>query len=279
MEFLANSVADSIIYVASLAGEFWVNLQFSNVTWWQAVLDILLVTVVLYYIFALLRGSRAVKVLLGLIVISVVFIISKSLNLLTLGWLLDSFFTMVLVAIPIIFQKELRMALEKLGQNPFFGGNGVSVELDAFINDLVETCAILANNKVGALIVLEGQIPLKEYIDSGVRIDGESSRELLISVFQGKGPLHDGAVILKGRRVVAASCLLPTSFEAMDSELGTRHKAAIGVTEHTDAAAIVVSEERGTISFARGGRLERAIEPARLEELLWAVISPKKRRS
>lgn len=277
MDFLSNLLATAINEIANVAGEFWQNLVYSNVSVWQAVLDISIVAVVIYLLFSMLKGSRSISILLGLIMISVVFFISKSLNLLTVGWILDRFFTILLVSIPIIFQQELRLALEKLGNTPFLGGEK-TVALDALVIDIVGACEYLAANKEGALIVFKHGIPLKEYVDTGVKINGAVTKELLISIFHGKGPLHDGAVIIDKDVILAAACILPTSFDNKDKNLGTRHKAAIGLTDHTDASVIVISEERGTIGFAKNGRLEKNIDLARLQQLLKIILSTKNSR-
>lgn len=275
MEGISIFFANIIVQIADAAAGFWQNLVYANVSFWQAAIDISIVAVMIYYLFSMLKGSRSISVLLGLIIISIFFIISKALNLVTVGWILDRFFTVLLVAIPIIFQQELRMALEKLGTTHFWSGEK-KVALDVFISELVESCEFLADHKSGALIVFQDAIPLKEYIDNGVKMDSDLSKELIISIFHGKGPLHDGAVIIANEKIAAAACTLPTSFDVKDKNMGTRHKAAIGLTDHTDASVVVISEERGTISFAKNGRLEKNIDLARLQQLLKIVLTPKK---
>lgn len=277
MDFLSNGIAGGIAQIANSAREFWQNLIYADLSLWQVILDISVVTVVVYLLFSMLKGSRSISILLGLTIMSLFFLISKALNLLTVGWILDRFFTIFLVSIPIIFQQELRMALERLGNTSWFASDK-NVALDAMISEIVESCDFLAAHKEGALIVLRHGIPLKEYIDTGSKIDALISKELLISIFHGKGPLHDGAVIVENNRITAAACVLPTSFDNKEKGYGTRHKAAIGLTDHTDASVIVVSEEKGTISFAKNGRLERAIGPARLQQLLKIVLEPKSKR-
>lgn len=274
MDFISNFIAAGIAQIASLTGEFWQNLIYANIAPWQAILDILIVAVILNYLFSLLKGSRALSILVGLVMISLVFLISKSLNLLTVGWILDRFFTILLVSIPIIFQQELRLALEKLGNTHFFEAEK-DLALESLVSAIVESCDFLVKNKEGALIVFQHGIPLKEYIENGVKIEAQLSKELLISIFHGKGPLHDGAVIVVDGKIAAAACILPTSFENKDKNMGTRHKAAIGLTDHTDASVIVVSEERGAISFAKNGRLERNIDLARLQQVVKIILSPK----
>jgi diadenylate cyclase len=277
MDFFSNIIASGIAQIANVTREFWQNLIYADISLWQALLDISIVAVVIYFLFSMLKGSRSISILLGLTIICIVFLISKSLNLLTVGWILDRFFTVLLVAIPIIFQQELRLALEKIGNTPFWGGEK-NVALDAMVAEIVESCENIVKNKEGALIVLQHGIPLKEYIENGVKMDSLVSKELLISIFHDKGPLHDGAVIIANGRISAAACILPTSFEHKDKNLGTRHKAAIGLTDHTDASVIVISEEKNIISFAKNGRLEKNIDLARLQQLLKIVLSPKVKR-
>lgn len=277
MDLISKSIAGWIAHIATVAGEFWQNLVYADLSLWQVILDIGIVSLVIYLLFSMLKGSRSISILLGLIIMSLFFLVSKALNLLTVGWILDRFFTIFLVSIPIIFQQELRMALERLGNTPFLAGEK-NVTLDAMIAEIIESCNFLAQKKEGALIVLRHGIPLKEYIETGTKMDALVSRELLISIFHGKGPLHDGAVIIENNRITAAACILPTSFDNKEKSYGTRHKAAIGLTDHTDASVIVISEERGTISFAKNGRLERDIDAARLQQLLKIVLEPKTRR-
>lgn len=272
MEFFNQIISKAVFLLAQQSSAFWQSFAYSNISWWQAFIDILLVAVVVYYLFTLVRGTRAVNILMGLIILSVVFIISKSLQLLTLGWLLDRFLTVVLVAIPVIFQQELRMGLEKLGHTPFSSTEKNSD--DAIIPAIVEACDYLSRNKTGALIVIQHGIALKEYIETGVKMESSISKELLINIFYGRGPLHDGAVIIDKQKIIAAACVLPNSFGTTNKNLGTRHKAAIGLSEHTDATVIVVSEEKGILSFAKNGRLEKDITPARLQQLLKIVLKP-----
>ncbi len=275
MQYISDLLASWIVQIAAFMTGLWSNLQTSEVTWWQAGLDVLLVAIILYYILQLFKGSRSISILLGLIIISIVFIISKALNLLTLGWILDRFLTVVLVAIPVIFQPELRMALEKLGAGKIFGRRADVAE--KMIGELVEAASWLADKKLGALIVLRGRTPLKEYIDTGVEVNSDVSHELLIAIFDGKGPLHDGAVILENGRIRAAACLLPAATDAQTKGLGTRHKAALALSRQTDAEVIVVSEEKGTISYAKDGHLDKGIDAVRLKHLLHLLLKPKKK--
>lgn len=267
MDLISQMLATVILFIGDQTRTFWDNLALLNFSWPQIALDILAVAVIFYFIFSLIRGSRAVHVLIGLAIILGLYFMSKALQLVALGWLLDKFMTIVLVAIPIIFQKELRMGLERLGHTKLFVSQKAR-EIDRMILHIVNATEEMGKNKIGALIVVQKTVPLKEYIDTGILLDAAVSTELLLSIFQPKGALHDGAVIIASESILAASCILPHSFETTDSGMGTRHKAALGLSENTDAVVVVVSEEKGTLSFADEGRMERSLTPARLHQLL-----------
>lgn len=267
MDVISATLASVILFVGDQTRTFWDNLVLLNFSWPQIVLDIAAVAVIFYFIFSLIKGSRAVHVLIGLVIILIFYFLSKLFQLVTLGWLLDRFMTVVLVAIPIIFQRELRLGLERLGHTRLFLSQKAR-KIDRMIMDIVSAAEEMGKNRVGALIVLQKTVPLKEYIDTGVNLNATVSRELLLSIFQPKGALHDGAVIIADEKIQAASCILPHSFENTDTGIGTRHKAALGLSENTDAAVVVVSEEKGAVSFAGGGKMERNLTPDRLQMLL-----------
>lgn len=273
MDILSKWIADTVLFIGREAQGFWENLTLMNFSPVQVVIDILLVSVLFYYLFLLLKGSRAVNILVGLVIVGFVFALSKALQLVTLGWLLDKFFTVVLVAIPVIFQQELRMALERLGHTKI-PLTQKEKEITAMFNDIVESCDYMGKQKIGALIVFENTVPLKEYVDTGVSMNAKISKELLLSIFMNRSPLHDGAVIIKDGVLVAASCILPHSFKTYHQSLGTRHKAALGLSENTDAKIIAISEEKGTISFAQDGHLEQGIALSRLQALLKDFLKP-----
>jgi diadenylate cyclase len=277
MELVSRWIADLILFIGRQAQSFWGNLTLLNFSWQQAVLDILLVAVLFYFFLLLIRGSRAVHILTGLMVVALVYWLSKVMQLVTLGWILDRFLTIVLVAIPVIFQQELRMALERLGHTKLFM-NQRAHQIDKMIESLVLACETLAKNNRGALIVLQNTVPLKEYVDTGIPLDAAVSRELLESIFNQNSPLHDGAVIIRDRKIAAASCLLPHSSRSEGPLMGTRHKAALGISENTDAAVIVVSEEKGQISSVRDGVMEKNIGGGRLKEILTGILDPAKQK-
>ncbi len=267
MDIINKTIADFLLFISSEASTFWENISLLQFSASQVIIDIIIVSIVFYYIFILIKGSRAIHILIGLAILAFIFIISQVLQLFATSWLLDRFLTVILVAIPVIFQQELRRGLEKLGQTKIFSGNEIKAT-DIQISNIVEATFQMSKSKTGALIVFKKDVNLNEYAETGVQINGRVSKELLLNIFYPKSPLHDGAVILKGGTIIAAGCVLPHSYRHADKSLGTRHKAAIGLSENTDAHIIVVSEEKGIISYALNGRLEKNITPERLQEHL-----------
>ncbi len=259
--------AKLIFFIADQAETFWGNLTLVDYSAWQFVIDIFLVAVIFYWIIALISGTRAINILFGLVILAVIFLISNALQLLALGWLLERLFTVALVAIPIIFQQELRRGLEKLGKTKFFLAKKAK-EIDFLKSELIEACFKMAKQKIGALIVLRREVSLKEYIDTGILLHAKVSKELLISIFTVSSPLHDGATIIDDGKIIAAACVLPHSFKEYGHTFGMRHKAALALTEATDAHVIVVSEEKSSVGFASAGALEDNVSPEKLSQLL-----------
>lgn len=245
-----------------------------------AILDILLVTLIFYGILRLFKGTQAVQLVRGLILlVLVISVVTNFVQRLTaFRWLVRSTLPAILVALPVIFQPELRRVLERLGRTAPLIGRGMYVEA---VNELIETLVTatmrLSSYRYGAIIVLEGETGLQEYMDSGVRIDGLVSERLLLAIFFPNAALHDGAVIIRGNRIAAAACVLPLSPRPLDPQLGTRHRAGLGITEHGDALAIIVSEETGIISVARYGRLVRRLDDKRLRRVLQNFYAPYQR--
>jgi diadenylate cyclase len=275
MDLISRFIADFILFIGHQAQVFWSNLALLNFSWQQIGLDILLVAVFFYFVLRLIKGSRALHILIGLVVVSVIYLISRTMQLVTLAWLLEKFLTVTLIAIPVIFQQELRMALEKLGHTKLFLKQNAR-QIDKMIINIVQACETLAAAHKGALIVIQNAVPLKEFTDTGISLDAKISRELILSIFNPASPLHDGAIIIKDQKIVAASCILPHSSRSDGSVMGTRHKAALGLSENTDAGVVVVSEEKGAVSFAIEGEIERNIKPERLHELLISLLNPGK---
>lgn len=242
----------------------------SRLSDWRSILDVALVTLVFYGLFRLFRGTQAIQLLRGVLVVVLVFaILSQTIDLPAFNWLLRNTIPLVLVAIPVIFQPELRRALERVGRSaPLLNRRGDSSKTQNLINEVVKTVDALAQRHHGALLVFEGVTGLAEIVDRGIRIDGDVSAELLSTIFFPNTALHDGAAVIRRDRVVAAGCVLPlTDRELSDSQMGTRHRAAIGVTEQSDALVVVVSEETGRISVARNGRIVR-LDTNRLRAVL-----------
>lgn len=235
-------------------------------------LDVAIVAIVIYKLMMLLRGTRAVQLLKGLAVLLLVTLASKMIGFQSLNWLLEKVQTVLIIAIPVVFQPELRRALEQLGRGDIFNKTLTSMgqeDLEKLLDEIVRAVKIMANQKIGALIVLERKTGLEEYVETGIKIDGLISGETLINIFIPKTPLHDGAVIIRENRIVAASCFLPLSENPnLSKELGTRHRAGIGITEVSDSIVILVSEETGVISVAEDGKLTRYLDEKTLKELL-----------
>lgn len=245
---------------------------------WTDVLDILLVASILFWTLYLMRGTRAVPLLRGVITLIIaITILTNMVRLRAFGWLTQQALPALLVAIPVIFQQELRHALERLGRAGAVIGrsSGNRAALEKTLSATVQACLLLANQHHGALIVLERETGLQEFAETGVLLDAAITPELLATIFNPHTVLHDGAVIVRRGRILAAACVLPlsTAFLA-DRQLGLRHRAALGITEESDAIAIVVSEERGAISVAHNGRIIRNLDAKRLDAVLQAFFQP-----
>ncbi|MBU7006882.1 diadenylate cyclase CdaA [Phosphitispora fastidiosa] len=243
------------------------------------IFDMLVVAALIYKLFQWIKGTRAVQLLKGIVVLLIATTISDWLGLYTINWILNNIRTMVVVAIPVVFQPELRRALERIGRGKFFARPFTFLEeedTDRVINEIIRAVVTMSKNKTGALIVLERETGINDYIETGVSLDSVISGEFMINIFIPNSPLHDGAVIIRGDRVAAAGCFLPlTENPNLGKELGTRHRAAIGITEISDAVAIVVSEETGTISLAREGRITRNYDEKTLREVLVGMLIQK----
>ncbi len=236
---------------------------------WRDALDILIVAIITYALLRLIRGTRAVQMVLGLLAIFFVYVLASLLKLVALTTVLKALIFYVPFAIIVLFSHDLRRALAAFGRTPFFAlFSGYHAE--ETVSEIVLAVTSLSTRRVGALIVLERREGLKNYIENGSRIDSLVSYELLVTLFAPGTPLHDGAVIVSGDRIAAAASFLPLSLkEGLPKRFGTRHRAAIGITEETDAVAILVSEERGTISLARSGELQEDLDAKSLRDLLF----------
>ena len=238
----------------------------------RSAIDIIVVAVVFYQFYMLIKRTRAVQLVKGVMILLIVSLLAKYFELITISWLLDKLLYMFVVAIPVVFQPELRKALEQLGRGSFFTRHPLlpgADNLTQVAEELVRCSQVLSKNRIGALIVIERKTGVQDFVETGIKIDGMVSSEFLVNIFIPNTPLHDGAVIIRGDRVAAAGCFLPLSENPnIQKELGTRHRAAIGLTEISDALAIVVSEETGAISVGIDGALTRFMDEKMLRELL-----------
>lgn len=249
-------------------------------SWWDtllAVVDVTLVAYILYRLFLLIRGTRAVQLINGIFILLAAYAASKWLELNTLNWILDRVIVAASVALPIVFQPELRKALEHLGRGRFILTKGMmepgEPDVARVIDQVVRAAEILSRNKTGALVVLERETKLGEIIDGGIKVDGLVSWEMLTNIFIPNTPLHDGAVVIRDNRVAAAACWLPLAQEVvLATHLGSRHRAGVGITEQSDAVAVIVSEETGIISIAQGGKLVRELDEKTLREMLASLL-------
>jgi uncharacterized protein (TIGR00159 family) len=250
----------------------------------STLLDVAAVSLIFYWLLAVVQGTRAVQLVRGIIILWLASaLLSSVFQLSTLTWLIRNSGLALLVAIPIIFQPELRRALEQLGRTGTWfnrGATGGRAAIEEMIDQITAAGTILSRQKHGALIVLERQTGLQDFADRGVPLDAEVTHQLLASVFYPNSPLHDGAVIIRQGRIVAAGTVLPLSDNVMgpSSQYGTRHRAALGISEYSDAIAVVISEERGTISVAANGRLVSNLAPERLNKLLRELFNVKSQR-
>ena len=233
-----------------------------------AAADILAVAYIIYRILLLIRGTRAQQVLVGLSFIVGGFFASKLFGLKTLSWILDNFISSFLLIVIVVFQHDIRRGLSRVGRRSFDGGMGYG-QGAYLVDELARAASAMAKDRTGAIIIAEREADLSELAETGIRVDGRISTALLSQIFTPPGPLHDGAVIIQQGRVAAAAVFLPLSQNPrMDPSLGTRHRAAVGISEEVDALAIVVSEERGQVAIAQGGTLTRDLDEAMLRKVL-----------
>jgi diadenylate cyclase len=245
---------------------------------WNDVLDIVIAAVAIYELLKLLRGTRAVQMGIGVGLLVAVFYVSRWWRLDTVNWLIRNIFGYVVFAAIVLFQSEIRRTLAHLGRARFFRYLSRSETANELVEDLVVASAMLASQRTGAIIAIERDIGLRNYIEGGIPLDAMVTYDLLLSIFQTKSPLHDGAVIIQGDRAAAAACFLPLTVNpAVSKDLGTRHRAAIGLTEESDAVAIVVSEETGRISVAQDGKVDRGLTADQLRARLLGLALQKRK--
>jgi len=252
----------------------WLNvLRRTPLDWWDLV-DILVVSVLVYEVLKLIRGTRAVQMVLGAGFLVALFYGSQWAHLDTVNWVVRNLVGYIAFAVIVLFQSDIRRALAHLGRAPFFRYFAKPESAEESIEEMVVAASMLSSQRVGAIIAVERQIGLRNYIEGGIPIDAVMTYDLLVSIFQLDSPLHDGAVIVQNDRIAAAACFLPLTVNPkLSKELGSRHRAAIGLTEENDSLAIVVSEETGRLSLVAEGQIERGLDPDALRVRLRTLIS------
>lgn len=241
------------------------------------ILDIILVAILFYWVYLLLKETRAMSILYGIVMLAIVMLVGKLLQLQVLNFILTYVLAGLVVAIPVVFQPELRSALEKLGRTKFVGDFGKlkKAKLEAVVNEIVSAVEYLAREKQGGIIVFTRQTGLRDIVQTGVVMNAEISKQLLVNIFTPKSPLHDGAVIISGDKVVAANCWLPLPEQEFNFDLGTRHRAAAGISAETDAIVVVISEETGRVSLADNGNLTVNLSRYQLTNFLVQLLQHK----
>jgi len=249
---------------------FFDNIHLS----WREILDIALVTFIFYRGLILIHGTRAISVLHGFLLILILYYLSGEFELNTLHWLLTNFLGSIFLVIIILFQADIRKALSSVGAGGFFRTKRREAMTEAALDECILAVFQMARTRTGALIVFERRVALGDYTQRGIELTAHMSKELLGTIFFPDTPLHDGAVIIQGEVIAAAGCILPLiAGVPLDASLGTRHRAALGITEETDALAVVVSEERGVVSVAEGGKLIAPVDEMTLKSMLWNLFS------
>ncbi len=243
---------------------------------WVDILDVAIIAIAIYKVLQFIQQTRAVQLLKGVVILLIATVLSDWLKLYTVNWLLDGILKIGAITIIVIFQPEIRRGLQALGRGGFFSRGFVETDkniTDQITENMMYALRYFSRNKVGALIVLERSTVLGDVIESGTKINSEITKEILMNIFYVGAPLHDGAVIIRGDKVAAAGCVLPlTSNNNISSELGTRHRAGIGVTEISDAIALIVSEETGAMSVAANGKISRFMDATAMEKIIRSVF-------
>lgn len=243
----------------------WLHILLSDPL--RNILDVAILWVLIYHVIKVLHGTRAMQVLQGLLLLLGLSVFARWMNLHTINWVLDNFWPVLLISLVVLFHPEIRRLLAGIGRRSLF--STLMRDQSETVEIIVKAASVLSKKHIGALIALEREASLQRFVDTGVQIDAIVNADLLTTIFTPHTPLHDGAVVLQGDRMSAAACLFPlTERELADKSLGTRHRAAIGLTEEVDAIVVVISEETGTISISIGGRLTRDLDPPQLRQIL-----------
>lgn len=247
--------------------------------WWD-LLDVTIVSVAIYELLKLIRGTRAVQMALGAGLVAAVYYVSSLGHFETINWVIRNIVGYVVFALIVLFQADIRRALAHFGRTPFFALFGRADGTEEVIEEIAVAATVLAGQRFGAIVAIEREIGLRNYIEGGIPLDATLTYDLLVTIFRPGGPMHDGAVIIQRDRVAAAACFLPLTVNPrLSKDLGTRHRAAIGLTEESDAVAVIVSEETGIISLALDGHIERGLDPERLRSRLRGLLAPSRSRA
>jgi diadenylate cyclase len=239
---------------------------------WAAV-DIVIIAFIIYHTLLLIRGTRAAQMLTGILIVVATFLLSSIVPLTTLNWVMNKFYSSFIIIIIILFQDDIRHVLSRMGKKSFIPGTD-TLSSSQILDEITRAAAALANKRIGALIVLERNIILSRYVEVGTPLDARVSKELLLSIFHPSSPIHDGAAIIQRGRISAAGCFLPlTRDENLDPNWGTRHRAAIGISQETDAIVVLVSEEGASISLVVEGKVSRKMEPKDLRKSLTDLLA------
>jgi len=240
----------------------------------SAIIDIAIIAVIIYQLLILIRGTRAAQMVTGILfIVTAMFFITRLYPLTTLKWLMDKFYSSIIIILVVIFQEDIRRVLSRVGNKSFLPSND-NVSSMQMLDEITRAAAALATKRIGALVVIERNIILSRYVDVGILVDAKVSKEILLSIFHPTSPIHDGAVIVQQGRLVAAGCFLPLAREEnIDPNMGTRHRAAIGISQETDAIVVLVSEEGGSIALVVDGKVSRGLEAKELRKALRNLLN------
>ena len=272
---IGSKALEQVLGTSSKASYFLDQFNIRNQPF--EIVDILIVAILVYWVYLLLKETRAMRILYGIAILAIIMVLGRLLQLQALNFILTYVLAGLVVAIPVVFQPELRAALERLGRTRFVGdfAHIKPNKLQSLVSEVVEATDFLSKNHMGAIIVFTRQTGLRDIVQTGVRLDADISKQLLINIFSPKTPLHDGAVIISGDKIVAANCWLPLPEQEFTLDLGTRHRAASGISSGTDALVLVVSEETGKISLADSGNLTTDLKSCQLKDFLTNLLQHK----
>jgi diadenylate cyclase len=240
---------------------------------WRAAIDICAIAFIIYHVILLIRGTRSAQMLTGMLIVAVAFLLSSIIPLTTVNWVMNKFYSSFIIILIILFQDDIRHVLSRMGKKSFIAGTD-NLSSSQILDEITRAAASLATKRIGALIVLERNIILSRYVEIGTMVDSRVSKEILVSIFHPSSPIHDGAAIIQRGRISAAGCFLPlTRDESLDPNWGTRHRAAIGISQETDAIVVLISEEGASISLVVEGKISRKMEPKELRQALRDLLA------